>query len=130
MGGHYNQDTTINLYTNLAKFNLEIKLKMSESNNLPQSISHRKLSHFLSNAKKEKYFLDKNSCNESKEKEELLAVINEWENISQKVINKVKSKNINFLDQEPSSSLIALGAFEAHVNMALYALKEFNKNQE
>ena len=130
MAGHYNQCNTVNLYSALVKFRSEVKSTMSESNNLPQSISHKQLSYLLSNAVKDKYFSNEQSISNSKDKEELFSTLNEWEKLSKKLIKKVKSKNNKFLDQNSSSALMALGAFEAHINMALFALKEFKNNQE
>ncbi|ABM72737.1 possible MATH domain [Prochlorococcus marinus str. MIT 9515] len=101
---------------------------MSESNNLPQAISHKKLTYLMLNAQK-----DINSINEEKdfisqEKQEFDELINKWEIISKDVIKTISKRNKDLLKDKSSNSLIALGAMEVHVNMALQALNAFKKD--
>ena len=41
------------------------------------------------------------------------------------ILNKVSSKNKNILENKSSNSIMALGAMEVHLNMAMQALKVF-----
>ena len=52
---------------------------MSESNNLPQAISHKKLSYLMLKAQKDSHFSDKLAEIESPEKREFEELINNWE---------------------------------------------------
>tara|TARA_Y100000766_G_scaffold282462_1_gene295829 strand:+ start:2087 stop:2416 length:330 start_codon:yes stop_codon:yes gene_type:complete len=109
---------------------MNLVTKMSESNNLPQAISHKKLSFLMHKAQKEV-----NSYNDlenlvSPEKKEFDELINNWETVTKDVIKTISKRNENLLKDKSSNSLIALGAMEVHLNMALQALNAFNKNSD
>ena len=99
---------------------------MSESNNLPQAISHKKLNYLMINAKKD-VNSDNIKCEDSLEKKEFDEIINNWEKLTKDVINTLSKRNENLLKDKSSNSLIALGAMEVHLNMALQALNAFKK---
>ncbi len=103
---------------------------MSESSNLPQSISHKKLSYLMLNAQKEVTLSDELGNIDDSEKRELNELINNWENITKDVIKTISKRNKNILREKSSNSLIALGAMDVHLNMALQALHAFNKDSE
>ena len=103
---------------------------MSESNNLPQSISHKKLSYLMLNAQKEVTSSDDLGNIDDSEKREFNELISNWENITKDVIKTISKRNKNLLNDKSSNSLIALGAMEVHLNMALQALNAFNKDSE
>ena len=103
---------------------------MSESNNLPQSISHKKLSYLMLNAQKDVSFSDDLGNIDDTEKREFNDLISNWENITKEVIKTISKRNKNLLNDKSSNSLIALGAMEVHLNMALQALNAFNKDSE
>ena len=103
---------------------------MSESNNLPQSISHKKLSYLMLNAQKDVSFSDDLGNIDDTEKREFNDLISNWEKITKDVIKTISKRNKNLLNDKSSNSLIALGAMEVHLNMALQALNAFNKDSE
>ena len=103
---------------------------MSESNNLPQSISHKKLSYLMLNAQKDVSFSDDLGNIDDTEKREFNDLISNWENITKDVIKTISKRNKNLLNDKSSNSLIALGAMEVHLNMALQALNAFNKDSQ
>ena len=103
---------------------------MSESNNLPQSISHKKLSYLMLNAQKDVSCSDELGNIDDTEKREFNDLIINWENITKEVIKTISKRNKNLLNDKSSNSLIALGAMEVHLNMALQALNAFNKDSE
>ena len=100
---------------------------MSESNNLPQAISHKKLSYLMLKAQKDSQFSDELTEIESPEKRQFEELINNWETSTKKVINELSKRKENLLKDKSQNSLIALGAMEVHLNMALQALNAFNK---
>ena len=100
---------------------------MSESNNLPQAISHKKLSYLMLNAQKDSHFSDELADKESPEKREFDELINNWEASTKKLVNELSKRKENLLKDKTPNSLIALGAMEVHLNMALQALNAFNK---
>ena len=99
---------------------------MSESNNLPQAISHKKLSYLMLKAQKDS-FSDELAEIESPEKKEFEELMNNWEDSTKKVVNELSKRKENLLKDKSPNSLIALGAMEVHLNMALQALNAFNK---
>ena len=100
---------------------------MSEANNLPQSISHKKLTFLMLNAQKDINASDDKKNTESIEKQEFDELINNWEIVTKDVIKTISKRNKNLLKDKSSNSLIALGAMEVHLNMALQALNAFKK---
>ena len=103
---------------------------MSESNNLPQAISHKKLTHLMLNAHKDINASDEKNNNDNSEKREFNELINNWEIVTKEVIKKISKRNKNLLEDKSSNSLIALGAMEVHLNMALQALNVFKKDSQ
>ncbi len=101
---------------------------MSESNNLPQAISHKKLTYLMLNAQKDLNASDDKKNTESLEKQEFDELINNWEIITKDVIKTISKRNKNLLKDKSPNSLIALGAMEVHLNMALQALNSFKKD--
>ena len=101
---------------------------MSESNNLPQAISHKKLTYLMLNAQKDLNASDDKKNTESLEKQEFDELINNWEILTKDVIKTISKRNKTLLKNKSSNSLIALGAMEVHLNMALQALNAFKKD--
>ena len=101
---------------------------MSNSNNLPQAISHKKLTYLMLNAQKDLNASDDKKNTESLEKQEFDELINNWETVTKDVIKTISKRNKNLLKNKSSNSLIALGAIEVHLNMALQALNAFKKD--
>ena len=100
---------------------------MSEPNNLPQAISHKKLTHLMLNAQKELHSSDDPINTNNLEKIEFDDLINDLEIVTKDVIKIISKRNKNLLKDKSSNSLMALGAMEVHLNMALQALNAFNK---
>ena len=101
---------------------------MNESNKLPQAISHKKLSFLLLNAKKDIFSSSEESDLHNKSQDELHAELDNWELSTKSLLKKISSRDEKFLQDKSSNSLMALGAMEAHLNMALQALKAFKKD--
>ena len=102
---------------------------MSNSNNLPKAISHKKLSHLLSNAPKDKYSQHISSEIYDSEAEKILQAINTWEESTKNLIYQISEIKQKSLKNKSSNALIALGAMEAHLNMAMQALGAFKNDQ-
>ena len=100
---------------------------MSESNNLPQAISHKKLTYLMLHAQKELHSSDNTKNTDDLEKIEFDELIKDWEILTKDVIKTISKRNKNLLKDKSSNSLMALGAMEVHLNMALQALNAVNK---
>ena len=103
---------------------------MSESNKLPQAISHKKLTYLMLHAQKEINTSDDAKNSDNLEKVEFDELINDWEIVTKDVIKTISKRNKNLLKDKNPNSLMALGAMEVHLNMALQALIAFNKDSE
>ena len=103
---------------------------MSESNKLPQAISHKKLTHLMLHAQKELHASDDTTNTNDLEKIEFDELINNWKIITKDVIKTISKRDKNLLKNKSSNSLMALGAMEVHLNMALQALNAFNKESQ
>ncbi len=101
---------------------------MNESNKLPQAISHKKLSFLLLNAQKDKFANSEESEQNSKFKDELLAELDEWELSTKSLLKKISNRNEKYLKDKSPNVLMALGAMEVHLNMAMQALQSFKKD--
>ena len=101
---------------------------MNESNKLPQAISHKKLSFLLMNAQKDKFASLEDNEQNTKLQDELVAELDNWELSTKSLLKKISSKNTKILQDKSSNSLMALGAMEVHLNMALQALQAFKKD--
>ena len=98
---------------------------MGKSDNLPKAISHKKLSSLLINAQKDSFSYPLKDDTSEIEQQELTQLLEIWEENTKNIINKVSSKNKTLLKNKSSNSVMALGAMEVHLNMALQALKVF-----
>jgi len=98
---------------------------MSDSNNLPKAISHKKLSSLLINAQKDRFSSIREDDLIEMEQQEFTELLENWEENTKNIKNKVSSKNKNILENKSSNAIMALGAMEVHLNMALQALKVF-----
>ena len=83
---------------------------MSESNNLPQAISHKKLTYLMLNAQKELHASDETINIDNLEKIEFDELTNNWEMVTKDVIKTISKRNKNLLKDKSSNSLMALGA--------------------
>ena len=101
---------------------------MNESNKLPQAISHKKLSFLLLNAQKDKFASSEEIEQNSKLQDELLTELDNWELSTKSLLKKISSRNEKYLKDKSSNSIMALGAMEVHLNMALQALQAFRKD--
>ena len=103
---------------------------MSEPNNLPQAISHKKLTYLMLHAQKELHASDDTINTNNLEKIEFDELITYWEIVTKDVIKTISKRNKNLLKNKSSNSLMALGAMEVHLNMALQALNAFNNESQ
>jgi len=101
---------------------------MYESNKLPQAISYKKLSFLLLNAQKDKFANSEENEQYSRLQDELLEDLNNWELSTKSLLKKISSRNEKYLKDKSSNSLMALGAMEVHLNMALQALQSYKKD--
>ena len=101
---------------------------MGETNKLPKAISHKKLSSLLVNAQKDIFSsLGEDDIIEIEQKE-FNELLENWEENTKNIINKISSKDKTLMKSKSSNSIMALGAMEVHLNMALQALKVFNND--
>ena len=78
-------------------------------------------------AQKDSHFSDELAEIGSPEQREIDELMNNWEASTKNLINELSKRKENLLKDKSQNSLIALGAMEVHLNMALQALNAFNK---
>ncbi len=64
----------------------------------------------------------------SEEQKAFEELINEWQNLSQELLKKLNNKHGCFAEKRTSQSLMALGALEAHLKMAIHAKQASDLN--
>tara|TARA_Y100001968_G_scaffold199038_1_gene182567 strand:- start:3017 stop:3319 length:303 start_codon:yes stop_codon:yes gene_type:complete len=99
---------------------------MSDFRAIPQAISHKKLTKFLTNAQKE--VSGENSKLDNYENKEFKELAAKWSIISKEVLCDLERKKSYLTKGKSPNSLMALGAMEVHLNMAIQALKAAEKD--
>ncbi len=97
-------------------------------NSIPESISHRKLNKLMFNAQKEAIFAKPNHIEDSDECNNLKQLFISWEKVSIDVLKKLNDYDLESSEYKHTRSLMALGAMQAHINMAIQALKASEKD--
>ncbi len=96
---------------------------MNESSFVPSSISHKKLTSILLKAKKDKSPSFISNGDLSQEKTDLEEELLKWKKLSADLLNSLSKKEKLLGKERSPKSLMALGAMEAHIMMAMQALK-------
>ena len=103
---------------------------MSDIKPFPEFISHKKLKTFLSTAPQEGESIDINNLASNETKDILSINIRSWLNSSENLIASIKEGDNYLVANKGSKSLLALGAMEAYINMAIQALKAYESGEE
>ncbi|KGG14365.1 putative MATH domain [Prochlorococcus sp. SS52] len=98
---------------------------VNETPPIPESIGYKKLNKLLCNAKKDLQGLkDTENENQSLELESKLEKsLEHWLSVSNELIKNIRSDKEYLSTLKEPNALLALGAMEAHINMAIQALK-------
>ena len=102
---------------------------MSELNPIPTSISHKKLKALMVKAYKEACITDP-QVNDLQEDQEIFNhLITTWSELSKEILSNLEKKKEHITKGKSANSLMALGAMEVHLNMAMQALKASEKGE-
>lgn len=94
---------------------------MTDFNSSPIALSHKQLNKLLASAPKEK-FSSKDGQGISSETElEFNDLVSEWASLSYKLLTKLKSKDNDIINNKKPKSLMALGAMESYLLLAVQA---------
>ena len=102
---------------------------MSETNNLPQSISHKELNLLMMKAKKDLLSIPESNNTELQEIDEFLNDLDNLEKTAKCIIKKISSKKDKIFKAKSSNSIMAIGAMEVHLNMVIQALNIFKNDK-
>ena len=102
---------------------------MSEFKDLPQSISHKKLSYLMVNAPKDN-FSDTDDNTLDLKNQELYSSLETWEKNTKELLKKISTLNSDLCKNKSPNSMMALGAMEVHLNMSLQALISFRDDKK
>ncbi len=94
---------------------------MSEFRSTPESISHKQLNSLLSKARKQPVHAHEQANLFSEKQKEFEDFITEWQTLSEELLNKLNKKQNYIVEKRTPQSLMALGALEAHLKMAINA---------
>ena len=101
---------------------------MSNIKPFPEYISHKKLKSLLSQAPQDTANSDANLNTSEESENKLNDYIKSWRSSSELLIEHLR-QDVNILGANKSSkSILALGAMEAHINMAIQALKGYESD--
>ena len=101
---------------------------MNEFSSTPEAISHKQLNWLLSKARKQPVHAQEQTNLLSKEQKAFEELITEWQSLSQELLNKLNKKHDYVVETRSSQSLMALGALEAHLRMAIHAKQASDLN--
>ena len=102
---------------------------MNEFDPIPNSISHKELNGLLPKAYREAKKDEIKLESYSEEKEYFRDLINNWKELSQDLLTNLQEKKKFITEGKNPNSLMALGAMEVHINMAMQALKVSEKEE-
>ncbi len=97
-------------------------------NSIPSSISYKELNALL------KHSSSKNQSSIQKSEESFKGenipseLFSSWQEISKKILKELSQKSTNWIDPKSSESILALGAMEAYLKMALKAYESSEIN--
>ena len=101
---------------------------MQEIPQVPESISHKKLKKLFSHAKKDLSGSAADHSPSTLEKERLEKLLCTWATASKELLKGLREDDSSLSELKGPNSLLALGAMEAHINMAIQALKAYEKD--
>ena len=96
----------------------------------PESISHKKLKKLFSHAKKDLTGIAADYSPLTVEEERLEKLLFTWATASKELLEGLREEESSLSEIKGANSLLALGAMEAHINMALQALKASGKDDK
>ena len=94
----------------------------------PKSISYKQLNSLLTNARKQPVNFQEPTNIISKEQKAFNELITDWQNLSQELLNQLSTKHNYLVEERSSQSIMALGALEAHLKMAIHAKQASDLN--
>tara|TARA_B100000700_G_C15012435_1_gene841645 strand:+ start:1742 stop:2017 length:276 start_codon:yes stop_codon:yes gene_type:complete len=86
-------------------------------------MSHKELTSLLSIAKKGKGEFIEEDSESTKLQNEFNDLLQEWERQTQLILSSLKRNNSLITEGRSSKSIMALGAFETHLNLAMHSKK-------
>jgi len=94
---------------------------MNNFNPMPDSISHKQLHSLMKTAEKEMHNCKMRRRTTSEEQEAFEELLTRWAALSQKLVQALRHKHDVIIEERTPRSLMALGALEVHLNMAIQA---------
>ena len=102
---------------------------MKEFNQIPPAISHKQLKTLLNAAKPDVKTSQGSTQDISEEKELFQGLLEDWHQSSKKLLQKLSKKEDSIFEERSAKAHMALGALEAHLNMAIHAFKASKQNE-
>ena len=100
---------------------------MSDLPPIPSSISHKKLNALRLKAYKEVTSYGTSINQSSEDQEKFNDLIKTWSELNTEILSQLNMKKGYITKGKSPDSLMALGAMEVHLNMAMQALKAYER---
>ena len=94
---------------------------MNEFNPLPESITHKQLNSLLTAAQKTQRVVSEPENDLHNEQKEFQKLLSTWSSLSNEILTQLKKRHEYIVGEKSSKALMALGAFQAHLNLAVQA---------
>ena len=94
---------------------------MSDFNSSPIALSHKQLNQLLASAPKEKFSSTDDQVISSDAQTEFNDLLSEWAELSHKLLKELKNKNNSLINNKKPKALMALGALESYLQLAIQA---------
>ena len=96
---------------------------MNEFNTPPRAISHKQLNSLLSSAQKDSQSFSDLPEDAAIKNQSFNELLDKWSEISKELLKVLNKKEASLTEGKNPKSLMALGALEAHLNLAMQARK-------
>ena len=96
---------------------------MSDFNHPPDSISHKQLTSLLKTAPERSISFKIPKDASKQDQETFNELLTSWSSISKQLLKELNQNNNFLVEGRSPKSLMALGAFQAHLNLAVQARK-------
>ncbi len=104
---------------------------MNEFSPPPAAISHKKLTALMANAQKDAALTHNKESNVPKafslKKQEFELLMLNWSSLSKELLKELKGKSKYLTEGKRTKAIMALGALEAHLHLAIQAQEEAEK---
>ncbi len=98
---------------------------LSNYDSLPTGITHKQLKRLFASAQRESESSNQETI--STETDKFNEMLLNWSSLTKELLTTLSNKKSHLLESKSPKSLMALGAFETHLQMAIHAKDAYEK---